>query len=95
MLTFIEDYFRKVWVYILKHKNDVFGKFKEWKVMIKKQTGKQIKRLRIDNGMAFYRKEFNEFCKNEGIVRHRTVRHTLQQNGVAKNMIIRTLLEKA
>ena len=40
MLTFIDDYSRKVWVYILKHKNNVFGKFKEWKVMIKKQTGK-------------------------------------------------------
>ena len=29
MLTFIDDYSRKVWVYILKHKNDVFGKFKQ------------------------------------------------------------------
>ena len=29
MLTFIDDYARKVWVYILKHKNDVFGKFKQ------------------------------------------------------------------
>ena len=52
--------------------------------MLKKQVGKQIKRLRIDNGMKFCGKEFNEFCKNEGIVRHHIVRHTLQQNGVAK-----------
>ena len=29
MLTFIDDYSRKVWVYILKDKNDVFGKFKQ------------------------------------------------------------------
>ena len=68
----------------MKHKNDVFGKFKQWKAMIKKQVGKQIKRLRTDSGMEFCGKEFNEFCKNEGIVRHHIVRHTLQQNGVAK-----------
>ncbi|KAL6345221.1 hypothetical protein AAG906_015704 [Vitis piasezkii] len=93
MLTFIDDYSRNVWVYIFKHKNDVFGKFKQWKAMIEKQTGKQIKRLRTNNGMEFCGKEFNEFCNNEGIVRHCTVRHTPQQNGVAERMN-RTLLEK-
>ena len=28
MLTFIDEYSQKVWIFILKHKNDVFGKFK-------------------------------------------------------------------
>ena len=61
--------------------------------MIEKQTRKQIKRLRTNNGMEFCGKKFNEFCKNEGILRQRTIRHTPQQNGVAKRMN-RTLLEK-
>ena len=78
----------------MKHKNDVFGKFKQWKPMIKKRIGKQIKRLRTENDMECRGKEFNEFCKNEGIVRYRTVRHTPQQNGVAERMN-RTILEKA
>ena len=43
MLTFIDDYSRKVWIYFLKHKNDVYLTFKQWKVLIKKQIGKQIK----------------------------------------------------
>ena len=94
MLTFIDDYSRKVWVYFLKHKNDVFLTFKQWKALIEKQTGKQIKRLRTDNGMEFCEGDFEEFCKNEGIVRHRTVRMTPQQNGVAERMN-RTLLERA
>ena len=68
MLTFIDDYSRKVWVYILKHKDEVFAQFKQWKTMIEKQTGKQIKRLRTDNGLEFCGGAFNEFCKNEGIV---------------------------
>ena len=62
--------------------------------MIEKQTGKQINRLRTKNGMELCGKDFNEFYKNEGIVRHRTVRHTPQQNGVAEQMN-RIVLEKA
>jgi len=38
--------------------------------------------------------KFDQFCKNEGIVRHRTVRYTPQQNGVAERMNM-TLLERA
>ena len=43
--------------------------------------------------MEFYGKEFNKFCKNEGIVRHHIVIHTPQQNNVVKQMNI-TLLER-
>ena len=73
-------------MYLLKHKSDVFATFKQWKVMIKKQIGKKVKRLRTDNGIKFCSMEFDQFCKNEGIVRHRTVRYTPQQNGVAERM---------
>ena len=52
-----------------------------------------MKCLRIDNGLEFCSDEFNTLCKKEGIVRHRIVRHTPQQNGVANHMN-RTLMEK-
>ncbi|KAG8473296.1 hypothetical protein CXB51_035427 [Gossypium anomalum] len=39
------------------------------------------------------KKRFNRLCKSEGIVRHLTVRHTPQQNGVAERMN-RTIMEK-
>ncbi|KAG8498693.1 hypothetical protein CXB51_005074 [Gossypium anomalum] len=81
MLTFIDDFSRKVWAFFLKQKSDVFSAFKSWKIMIEKQTGKQIKYLRTDNGLEFCSDEFNRLCKSEGIVRHLTVRHTPQQNG--------------
>jgi len=38
LLTLIDDYCRKVWVYPLKHKSNVFATFKQWKAMIEKQT---------------------------------------------------------
>ena len=72
----------------------MFVTFKQWKTLIENQTGKKIKRLRIDNGVEFYGGEFNKFYKNEGIARHRIVSHTPQQNGVAEQMN-RTLLERA
>ena len=61
--------------------------------MSEKQTGKQIKRFRTDNGMEFWESEFDEFCKNEGIVQYHTVKMTPQQNGVAERMN-RILLER-
>ena len=52
-----------------------------------------MKRLRTDNGLEYYCNEFNEFCINLGIVRHKTVRNTPQQNGLFERMN-RTLVEK-
>ena len=93
LLTFIDDFSRKVWVYFLKHKSDVFDTFKKWKILIEKQTGKQIRRLRTDNGLEFCGGDFNRFCEAEGISRHRTVVKTPQQNGIVE-CIYRTLLEQ-
>ena len=94
MLTFIDDFSRKVWVFFLKNKSDVFGRFKKSKTLVENQTGKKIKRLKTDNGLEFCSGEFNEFCEQHGIARHRKVAKTPQQNGVAERMN-RTLLERA
>ena len=61
--------------------------------MIEKQTRRQVKCLHTDNGLEFFSNEFNIMCKKEGIVKHRTVCHTSQQNVVVKHMS-RTLMEK-
>jgi hypothetical protein len=37
MLTIIDDYSRKVWLYFPKHKYETFDAFRKWKVMIEKQ----------------------------------------------------------
>ncbi|GKC08969.1 retrovirus-related pol polyprotein from transposon TNT 1-94 [Tanacetum coccineum] len=69
-----------------EHKSETFEKFKHWKILIENQTGRKIKRLRIDNGLEFCSRDFNDFCKDEGISKHYTVRYTPQQNGVAERM---------
>jgi hypothetical protein len=50
MITIIDDYSRKVWPYFLKNKDDTFAAFKDWKVMIERQTDRKVKVLRTDNG---------------------------------------------
>ena len=93
-MGFIDDYSRKVWVYFLKNKSNVFVTFKQSKTLIEKQTGKKIKCFRTDNGLEYCSREFDEFCKNEEIARHHTIQKTPQHNGVAERMN-KTLLEKA
>nr|GEV47133.1 retrotransposon protein, putative, Ty1-copia subclass [Tanacetum cinerariifolium] len=89
----IDDYSRRVWVHFLRHKNEAFSKFKEWKQLVENQTGSKVNKLRTDNGLEFCNQEFNNLCKKSGIARHLTVAGTPQQNGLAERMI-RTLLNK-
>ncbi|KAG8472574.1 hypothetical protein CXB51_034372 [Gossypium anomalum] len=65
----------------------VFGKQKRKSLGVLPEAEKRY------NGLEFCSDEFNRLCKSEGIVRHLTVRHTPQQNGVAERMN-RTIMEK-
>ena len=92
-VTFVDDFSRRVWVYTLRSKDEVFETFLVWKKMVENQTGRKIKVLRSNNGTEYRNDQFLIFCKKEGISRHFTVRDTPYQNGVAERMN-RTLLEK-
>ena len=83
-VTFIDDYSRKTWIYFLKAKDEVFGKFKEFKALIENHSERRIKSLRIDNGVEYTSKEFEAFCKDAGIKRELTTPYNPQQNGVAE-----------
>jgi transposase InsO family protein len=83
-VIFIDDYSRKMWLYLLKSKDKVFNKFQEFKAEIENLTNKKIKTLRIDNGGEYTSKEFIAFSKSAGIRRELTVPHNPQQNGVAE-----------
>ena len=85
-LLIIDDYSRMSWVLMMRHKSEAFNKFKQWKTLVENQTAKKIKQLRTDNGLEFCSSEFDEFCHSEEIARHRTVRDTPQQNGVAERL---------
>ena len=53
ILTFIDDFARKTQIYFLKENFDAFNKFKEFKVLVERQSGCNIKILRYDRGGEF------------------------------------------
>ncbi|KAL5799969.1 hypothetical protein ACOSQ3_033067 [Xanthoceras sorbifolium] len=72
-VTFIDDSTRKVWVYFLKKKSEVFDTFRKWKAMVENDTGLKIKRLRSDNGREYRDSKFRKFYANSGIKMEKTV----------------------
>ena len=61
-ITFIDDLSRKVWVYFLKNKSNVFETFKKWKAIVEIETGLKVKYLRSDNGGEYINGGFGEYC---------------------------------
>jgi transposase InsO family protein len=91
-VSFIDDYSRKTWVYFLKSKDEVFGKFKEFKALIENLSKRKIKILSSDNGGEYTSKEFVRFCRDAGIKRELTTPYNPPQNGVAERNN-RTIME--
>lgn len=48
ILSFIDDFSRKTWVYFLAGKNEVFESFKNFKSLVEKEVGMSIRCLRSD-----------------------------------------------
>ena len=80
-------------MYNLKLKSDAFKKFREWHSVTTNQMERKLKFFRIGNGLEFLSEQFENFCRTQGKSRHKTMRATLQQNGVTERMN-RTLLER-
>jgi hypothetical protein len=83
-VSFIDDYSRKTWVYFLKSKDEVLGKFKEFKALVENLSKRKIKILRSDNGGEYTSNEFGSFCRDAGIKRELTTPYNPQQNGVVE-----------
>ena len=59
----------------------------------RESTGRKIKVLRSDNRGEYKNDLFLRLCRNESIVRHFTVRETLQQNGVAESVTVPVIID--
>ncbi|GJZ55995.1 retrovirus-related pol polyprotein from transposon TNT 1-94 [Tanacetum coccineum] len=93
-VTFIDDNSRKVWVYFLKNKSEVFNTFKKWKAAVENETNLRVKCLKSDNGGEYSSRDFIGYYAENWIRMLKTVSETPQQNGVAERMN-RTLDERA
>ena len=75
-ITFIDDYSRFGYVYLMKYKSEAFEKFKEFRQEVEKQLGKSIKTLRSDRGGQYLNQEFQIYLKDNGILSQWTPPYT-------------------
>ncbi|GJT70204.1 retrotransposon protein, putative, ty1-copia subclass [Tanacetum coccineum] len=78
------DYSRYGYVYLLKHKHEVFETFRVFKNEVENQLGKTIKAIRSDHGGEYISQEFKDYLKANGIVQQLTPPYTPQHNGVSE-----------
>jgi len=63
---------------LLKHKDDSFDMFQEFKALMKNQIGKIIKVCRSDNGGEYTSNEFFDFCKKARIKKETIVPYNIE-----------------
>ncbi|SCZ95557.1 BZ3500_MvSof-1268-A1-R1_C051g00203 [Microbotryum saponariae] len=86
LVTFLDDFSRKLWAYAIGHKSEVFGVFKTWLAEVELETDAKLKVLRTDNGGEYCSRAFTEFCKARGTRRQYSIPRTPQQNGRAERV---------
>ena len=100
-ITFIDDYSRYMYLYLLRSKDEALDAFKVFKAEVENQCGKHIKIVRSDRGGEYYGKytengqahgAFAKFLQENGIVAQYTMPGSPDQNGVAERRN-RTLMD--
>ena len=61
-VTFFDEFSRKCCMLFMQRKDQTLSKFLEFKALVEKESGKQVKALRSDNGGEFIFGEFKDFC---------------------------------
>ena len=92
-VTFIDDFSKVTWVYLLKSKSEVFECFKDFHRLVITHFSAHIKTLRTDNGTEYTSHNMKNYLISHGIVHQTSCVNTPQQNGVAERKN-RDLLEK-
>ncbi|GKC97450.1 retrotransposon protein, putative, ty1-copia subclass [Tanacetum coccineum] len=80
-VTFTDDFSHYGYVYLLKHKHEVFETFKVFQKEVENQLGKTIKSLRSDRAGEYMSQEFLDYLKDHEIIAHRTPPYMTQHNG--------------
>lgn len=93
LLTFIDDFSRKVFVYFLKTKDEVPHYFEVFRALVETQTERKLKTWRTDNGLEFCNQKIQAICQQHGILHQRSVPYSASQNGLAER-VGRSIIEK-
>jgi transposase InsO family protein len=83
-VTFIDDFSRTTWVYLLTSKDEVFQRFLEFTNFIENQYNFTIKIFRSNNDTEYVNKNFSNYFQQKGILHQTSCVYTPEQNGISE-----------
>ena len=75
-LTFIDDYSRYGYVYLLSHRYEALDVFKRFIAEVETQLDRRVKTLRTDRGREYLSHVFKKYCEEKGMRRQLTITGT-------------------
>ena len=93
-VTFVDDYSRTTWLYLMKNRSKLFSHFRTFCAKIHTQFYVSVQNLRSDNAKECMSEQFQSFILQNGILHQTSCVNTPSQNGVAERKN-RHLLETA
>jgi histone deacetylase 1/2 len=81
-VSFIDDYSKFTWVYLLRQKSEVFSVFHNFQSLVERQFDRKIRSIQTDWGGEY--RALSTFFTNMGISHHVSCPHAHQQNGFAE-----------
>ena len=83
-ITFIDDATAYRFVYFIKNKADVVGRFIVFEKHLRNKFGRPLKGLRSDNGREYVNERLTNYLQSDGIIHEGSALYTPEQNGKAK-----------
>ncbi|GFT69346.1 retrovirus-related Pol polyprotein from transposon TNT 1-94 [Trichonephila clavipes] len=90
-LSIIDDYSRKVTVFPIRNKPDVFHTFIRFQKRAERFLSKKVIAVRTDGGLEFCNKDIDNFLTELGIKHEVTNSYTPEMNGVAERFNLTAL----
>jgi hypothetical protein len=93
-VTFVDDYSRVTWLYLMKNRSELFSHFCSFYTEIKTQSNVSVQNLRSDDAKECLSESFQSYMIKNGIIHQTSCVDTPSRNGVAERKN-RHLLETA
>jgi histone deacetylase 1/2 len=81
-VSFIDDYSKYTWIYLLRQKSDVFQVFKDFQNLVERKFARKIIAMQSDWGGEY--EKLNSFFQHIGITHRVSCPHAHQQNGATE-----------
>ena len=84
-VSFIDEYSKFTWIYLLKKRYDVFQVFHNFQALVERQFDTKILVVQSDWGGEY--EKLNSFFQKLGVFHHVSCSHAHQQNGSAERKL--------